>query len=71
MTSLETIGLEPSAEHARQISLEACLGLRQSSCGETCSVYEVPFQFGLLVQEPEVWHLLKDLETAAKDHNTG
>ena len=23
------------------------------------------------VQEPEVWHLLKDLEIAAKDHNTG
>lgn len=23
------------------------------------------------VQEPEVWHLLKDLEIAAREHNTG
>ena len=26
---------------------------------------------GAVLQEPEVWQLLKDLEIAAKDHNTG
>lgn len=51
--------------------LDACLGLMQNCCTEACNLHEVPFKFGLPVQEPEVWHLLKDLETAAKEHNTG
>ena len=43
----------------------------QNRCTEVCSAHEVPCKFGPPVQEPEVWHLLKDLETAAKEHNTG
>lgn len=45
-----------------------------NSTAAKCVVYipfVVPCNSSPVVQEPEVWHLLKDLQIAAQDHNTG